>query len=1319
MAQGGNRNYSIEVLKGENYHNWKFRMELILAENGVSSSIEVELKVDDLATERDKQEVIRKDSKAKSLIVQYVDDNQLECLRGKGTAFQMWQTLKEKYEMKGLPGQLYLKKKLLSMKLKENESLETFMREFEEIVRQLKESGSETSDQDLICNLLLSLPKSYETVVTVIENIQDVTIEIVKKKLFAEYEKRKLSIQSEKVQGGSYAFTATKGACFRCGEMGHFKRNCRKQMERVPEQENSFRGRGMRRGRSYNRSGGRNSYNNVGRRSHYAQQNDNEDENVSDSVCFMNELNVKSVEKSEDNELKFFIDSGCTDHMVNDKQYFSDILMLDNPIKIAVAKDKDFLMAVGIGNIKVLSKVGNKQIKCTIKNVFYVPKLRKNLLSVKKLEMSKIKVIFEYGEVKLQDENNRLLGVGFRKNLYEISFQLLSSKCLNVESNEDDFKRWHRRYAHIGFSGLNEIIKKKMVVGIGKDIKCQKVEFCEPCISGKMTRFPFGTRTKSKRMLEIVHTDVCGPITPESYDGNKYFVTFIDDFSNFTVIYLIKKKSDVFERFREFVQMVESKFSSRISKLRCDNGGEYSSRDFVEFCRQKGIMLDYTISYTPQQNGKAERKNRSLVERARAILIDSGMPKRFWGEAILSANYVMNRGISANLDYVTPSEVWYQNKPNVSNFRIFGCMAYSHIPQELRSKFDSKIEKCLMLGYAPTGYRLWSLEKQKLVICRDVEFDENNFHFKRNIVEVDYDGETSNDNELIDEEQELEEVNNESEIENENRVTDDTGNKRKVKVPTKFNDYELYMAFNAYNFVENVPNCFDDLKDRKERESWLRAVDRELKSIASNETWEEIEKPKDRQILDTKWVFSFKALEEKDEDKYKARLVVRGFAQEKDENLNELYSPVAKLITIRALLIIGNQQKFYFQQLDVKTAFLNGKLSEDVYIFFPQGVKCKSNKVLKLKKSLYGLRQSSKCWNEEINSFLLTIGFIRSENDYCLYILSDENKRLYLILYVDDIILAGPDLGQLNEIKIKLMEKFSMKDKGSLEHFLGLEISYDRDEGILRIHQSRYIESILKRFCMNSCKGTSVPIDPKLKFSVCNDACKLTKNPIRELVGCLMYLMLGSRPDICFAVNFFSRFQDKATDEIWNHSKRILKYLKNTMNIGLEYKRSCNLDLSCYVDADWGGDTQDRKSVTGFVFKICDNTLMWVTRKQNCVSLSTTEAELIALCTAVSEGLWLRKLFSDLGVKFKQIKYYEDNQGCLALIKNPSNNRRVKHIDLKFNFVCDYYKSGIILLDYVSSESQQADIFTKGLPSSLFVKFRELLGLKDFSEGEC
>ena len=452
-----------------------------------------------------------------------------------------------------------------------------------------------------------------------------------------------------------------------------------------------------------------------------------------DSICFNieRERNQKTV---SDKDITFCVDSGCTDHLVNQKECFSNLVMLKESIKIAVAKDKNYLEAVGIGDIEALSQIDDKDIKCKIKGVLYVPNLRRNLLSVKKLEISEIKTIFENGQVKLV-KNERLIGIGYRSNLYVITFKLIKNECLNVECENETARLWHRRYGHIGYSNLNKLISNRMVEGI-HNVHLKGKEICEDCLNGKMTRTSFGIRRESNRILEIVHSDVCGPITPTSHDGHRYFVTFIDGHSGFVCVYMIKGKYEVYEKFKEYVQMSQAKFNQKISILRCDNGGEYVSEEFRKYCKENGTSIDYNIPYTPQQNGKAERFNRSLVEKARSMLSDSNLTKEFWSEAIRTATYIINRSPSTKLPGVTPAEIWYGEKPNVQNFKIFGSVAYTHIPKELRNKFDVKSKKCIFVGYAKTGYRLWDSEKEKIIISRDTVVDEKIMYQRKTSVQI-------------------------------------------------------------------------------------------------------------------------------------------------------------------------------------------------------------------------------------------------------------------------------------------------------------------------------------------------------------------------------------------------------------------------------------------------------------------------------------------------------------------------------------------------------------------------------------------------------
>ena len=299
-----------------------------------------------------------------------------------------------------------------------------------------------------------------------------------------------------------------------------------------------------------------------------------------------------------------------------------------------------------------------------------------------------MRLVIQNSLVKIFSENDSCVSVCKLVNLYEIEFKVQVIGCYATEADNNISKLWHQRYGHIGYSGLRKFAKGGMVKGIDEGIELCEIEFCKTCIRGKMCKLPFTQRRRSSRILEIVHMDVCGPITPTSIGGEKYYVSFIDDYSNFVVIYVIGAKSDVFECFKNYYNMGKAKFGIGIHKIRCDNGGEFSSFDFRKFCYNNGIVIDYCVPYAPQQNGKAERLNRTIMEKARCMLDDAGLPSEFWAEAVQTAAYLYNR--SPGMGDKTAAELWYGCIPDVSNLRVFGSMCYMHRPDELRRKLDAK-----------------------------------------------------------------------------------------------------------------------------------------------------------------------------------------------------------------------------------------------------------------------------------------------------------------------------------------------------------------------------------------------------------------------------------------------------------------------------------------------------------------------------------------------------------------------------------------------------------------------------------------------------
>ncbi len=363
---------------------------------------------------------------------------------------------------------------------------------------------------------------------------------------------------------------------------------------------------------------------------------------------------------------------------------------------------------------------------------------------------------------------------------------------------------------------------------------------------------------------------------------------------------------------------------------------------------------------------------------------------------------------------------------------------------------------------------------------------------------------------------------------------------------------------------------------------------------------------------------------------------------------------------------------------------------------------------------MYGLQQSPKAWNEEFNKFMSSLGFKRSDADECLYIYNSKGICTYLLLYVDDIVLCSKNLNNVEIFKTRIAEKFRSRDLGNVRNFLGLHIDYNRCDGILKINQSSLITNVAQRFRVSNSKQVYSPIESKLDLSEGNGKQGLTKLPYRGLVGCLMYIMLGSRPDICYAISYYAQFMDRATDEHFGYLLRVLEYLVTTKNLALTFSRNnSDVALELYSDANWANCPVTRRSVSGCCAFVYGNLVSWFSRKQAIVTLSSSESELVALCDGSREAIWLKRLLRDLNVNvINNCVIYEDSQSCLKLIKNSNWNAcRSKHIDTKFKFVSDLFTNNEFIFEYIPTECQLGDLFTKGIGNVKFKSFVRKLNM--------
>lgn len=377
-------------------------------------------------------------------------------------------------------------------------------------------------------------------------------------------------------------------------------------------------------------------------------------------------------------------------------------------------------------------------------------------------------------------------------------------------------------------------------------------------------------------------------------------------------------------------------------------------------------------------------------------------------------------------------------------------------------------------------------------------------------------------------------------------------------------EFETALALSAMSWIEDEPLHYGDVFGRVDEAEWRKAIENEIQSLNENETWEIVASPKTFKLLGTRWVFKLKD-EPGGKRKYKARLVARGFQQKEGIDFHETYAPVARLPTVRLILAMSAQFGLETRHLDVTTAFLYGHLKETVYLKTPDGVDIPEGHAIKLKRSLYGLKQSPRCWNDRFNVFIINLGFKRSQADYCLYSWQKGELVVFLIIYVDDMLLVGNATDFMKNIVTKLSREFKMKDLGPVERFMGLNIHVSRD--VVKIDQIHYIDKILLKFGMAECKPIGTPMEVSLKLQ---PGTNYESNlPYRELIGSLMYLAMGSRPDLSFSVGYLSRFQEGASATHFKHLKRILRYLQQTKSLLLKYERDVDsTPISCYVDAD-------------------------------------------------------------------------------------------------------------------------------------------------------
>ena len=459
------------------------------------------------------------------------------------------------------------------------------------------------------------------------------------------------------------------------------------------------------------------------------------------------------------------------------------------------------------------------------------------------------------------------------------------------------------------------------------------------------------------------------------------------------------------------------------------------------------------------------------------------------------------------------------------------------------------------------------------------------------------------------------------------------------------------------------PYTIEEALSSDDADKWQAAADSEYSSLLENHTWDIVELPYNRETIPCKWVFKVKYKQDESLQRYKARLVAKGYAQKHKIDYDETFSPVVCFSLIRVLLVFALQHNMHIHQMDVVTAFLHGDLEEEIYMTQPSGysVKGKENLICRLKKSLYGLKQSPRCWAKAFQQYVETVGFSQSAADPFVFVRAIDLSTI-IAVYVDDLILITSGLDLMVHLKNCLAAQFKMKDMGPPHYLLGITVD------CISIHQKQYILRLVKRLRMEDAKPVSTPADISVKLTKDDGVSKeVDSTEYQSLVGSLLYAAIATRPDFSQAVGAASKFCSSSIHV--TAAKRILRYLKSTANTVLTYCKSSGVSLVGYSDADWAGDLATRRSTSGTLFLMSEGAISWTSKIQSVVALSSSEAEYIALSMATQEATWMQKLLNDLHARVRPVKIMEDNQGAIAIAKNPVTHARTKHIDIRFHYV--------------------------------------------------
>jgi len=1219
-SKNGDENNTEHVFDGSHYSLWRSSTMLLLADHDL---VEVVTKKQDPSTE----EAVLADKRQREAarrLRRLISPNVLADFADCHSASSLWQALADRYAPRSPHVITRMIAEIRGIKMTSSADAETYISALKTHSHRLKEAGAPCSEEQKICALLDGLPPFYDNFGSKLVDLSSDkytfanAVEILRRCSALDGTNRGTRGFKPRALIGSSKQADI--VCRLCRARGHRVASCPKL---------------------------------------------NEAQKALGPVSYTNDI-VKGQ--------PWYIDGGASFSMTPYRNDLTNIQPVSN--ESVTLADGSSLPVEGHG--VALIHFNNKNIK--LERVRLVPRLSHRLIS----------------EVALLDEgwsitksNDRLTVRKPSGTLFEIKrgqgngglFTVANSR-LALVARRVDLNHVHKQLCHASQAKIQKTIRAGPIdldVAPGSFVSC---EDCPMTKSGKVSQ-PKSISNHIGAIGQLVHADLMGPMRIESIGKFRWISCLTDAFSRFTHVKLLKGKTpgEVLAHIQEFHALMNTQTGSKIKAIRSDRGKEFENSFILEWLSQQGIKHELTAPHSSSQNGVAERKNRTIMESVRTIMLDHKIPRYLWGEATKHVVFVQNHWEHGHLNGDCPQRLFFGKSYDVSKFRVFGEKCHLLTEGHL-DKLKAKAVEGIFVGYDnhPSIYRIYT-DVRKIKTSRNVHFPVHS-------------------TERIDASEELIPV---------------SGNSARA----------LVAALDSDN-----PTHAQAMRG-PDRDAWKSSMLDELANFERLDTYKVVAIPKDAKLIGSKWVHTVKTNPEDKSKRFKSRLVAQGFSQVKGLNYQETFAPVLSKVSMLALLTLAAKNDWEVHTMDVRSAYLNAKLHEDIYMRIPPDTNIGDTKwqCLKLRKSVYGLKQAGHEWNTLLDRSLRGIGWEPSKWEPCVYKRTSGTKLEYLGVYVDDILIVAPTTQRIVAIKGELASFFEMTDGGEADGLIGFKIIRDRPNKVIYLDQSHAIMAAVEEHQSDGRRKAKVPMAASTKVYQANyseganpestpDAPSASADQVRryqEMIGKLLYYANCTRPDIAYTVGLLARFSSIPSAEHFWHVDRLFAYLRGTSDYRLKIDGNADMKLVALSDADHGGDTVSQKSTSGFIIYLGKTPIKWASKKQTGVALSTMVAELVALGDLSTEIRWIKQLLIDLDIipiSGDPVTIRCDNQAVLGFIDSPKIDSKAKYEKIRHAYVRDMVTNREIIVSYIGTNKNVADVFTKPLPKERFNELRRELRLE-------